>query len=229
MNEVDGSSGNGAPAPPPAPAESAAAPPTPAPAAVTLDQVKSLMAETLNGFKNAMFADMRKAGALGKDKPAEPPAPAPAPSAAAPASPGLTMDEVKAIVARDRALTLAAAEHKLTPQQVARMTSALDAEKPEDPGTWAKTYLADMGLARTAEQSTPATPVPQPTAVPTSDKGSPAPGGVVNWEREFAENPAGMSQAARALMDAKHGADKARKMRVEAAQSQLARIKVAIR
>lgn len=70
-------------------------------------------------------------------------------------------------------------------------------------------------------------PVPvAPAGPPISDKGSPGPGFTATWEAELAENPVGMSTAARRMMDAKFGAEKARKMRLEAAQSQVERIRV---
>jgi len=226
MNEADASPGNGAPATPPAPAEQPAVPA--APVSVTLDQVKGLMTEMLGGFKNAMFADMRKAGALKKDDPPKDPTPT-APAAAAPAPTGLTADEVQQVIDRRDAVTRAEVEHKLKPETVKRMRALMEAEKPADATTWVSSFVTDMGLVRQAEQpSTTTTPIPQSNGAPISDKGSPAPGGVANWEREFAEKPWDMSPAARALMDAKHGADKARKMRVDASQSHMARIKVVI-
>lgn len=229
MNEADASPGGGvAPA---SPAESPAAIATPAPAIVSPDQVKSLINETLSGFKNSFFAEMRKAGVLGKEKPApeSPTIPTPAsPTAAAPAPTGLTEAVLEARLEQERVLVRAQVENKLTDAQVKRMKLALKAEQPEDAAAWTSAYLTDLGLVRTPEQATQVTsiPQPQPTGQPISDKGSPAPGGVVNWERELAENPIGMSAAARSAMDAKHGADKARQMRLEAAQAQAARIKV---
>lgn len=227
MNEADASPGGGAV--PAVPAEPPAAPAAPAPAAVTVDQVKSLMTEMLTGFKNATFAELRKAGALGKDKPStespkDPPSATPA--AAAPASSGLTEAALEARFEQERVITRVQVENKLTDAQVKRMKNALRTEQPEDAASWASAYLTDLGLVRTTEtaQTTPA-PVPQPSGQPISDKGSPAPGGVVAYERELAENPVGMSQAARNAMDAKYGVEKARKMRVDAAQAQLSRIK----
>jgi hypothetical protein len=225
MTEADGSPGGGAA--PASPAEPPAEPAAPAPAPVTVDQVKSLMAETLNGFKNAMFADMRKAGVLGKEKPAEPSS-TPSPSAVAPASTGLTEADLETRLEQERVITKAQVENKLTDAQVKRMKSALRAEKPDDVSTWTTSYLADLGLVRTE----PATPTPPtvpavPNAAPISDRGSPAPNGAVGWKYELS-NPMGMSSAARAQMDAELGAEKARKMRLEAAQAQAARMQVVI-
>lgn len=226
MNEADASPGGGAS--PAAPVEPAAANPATAPApAVSVDQVKSLMTEMLGGFKNALFADMRRAGVLGKEKATETPTPAPATAAAsAPVSTGLSAADVEAMLEQERVITRVQFENKLTDAQIKRMKAALKADKPEDVSTWTSTYLADMGLVRQADSNPVPTIQPQPAGAPISDKGSPAPGGVTNWEREYAENPLGMSTAAKALMDAKHGVEKARKMRLEAAQAQAARIRV---
>jgi hypothetical protein len=235
MTEADASPGNGAPAAPPVPAEPPAAPAAPAPVGVTVDQVKNLMTEMLAGFKNATFAELRKAGALGKDKSSAEstnPSPSVSPTAAAPAPSGLTEAVLEARLEQERVITRVQVENKLTDAQVKRMKTALKVEQPEDAASWASAYLTDLGLVRQAETApTQVTPItqPQPNGQPISDKGAPSPGGVVNWEREFAENPIGMSPAARGAMDAKHGAEKARKMRLEAAQVQAARIKVTTR
>lgn len=227
MNEADGGSGNGAQVAPPAPAAPAAAPTAPEPPATSIvDQVANLIDTKLKAFENGFFANARKAGVLKKDEPAPPTSQSP--SAAAPAPTGLSMADVEAMLERERVITRVATEHKLSDAQVKRMKGLLTAEKPEDVSGWVSSFVTDMGLARATEPSNPVTPTPQPqpSGHPISDKGSPAPGGVVNWEREFAENPLGMSAAARAAMDAKHGREKAVKMRLDASQQQAARIKV---
>lgn len=218
MNEADGSSGNGAPA---------AAPAAPAPAAEPTAQpldVDAIVARitgvlekkieaTVESKHNAAFAKLRKDGQLKKDEPTTP-APSPSPAAA-----GLSMADVEAMLERERVITRVATEHKLSDAQVKRMKNLLSAEKPEDVSTWVSSFVTDMGFVRpTTDTSTTITaPVqPQPSGPPLSDKGSPAPGGVVNWEREFAENPGFMSSAAKAAMDAKYGVEKARRMRIDA-------------
>lgn len=229
MNEADGSPGGAAV--PATPAESPAATVTPAPApAVSLDQVKSLIGEQLGGFKNGFFAELRKAGLLGKDKSSPDPTATPSaatPSAAAPAMSGLTEAELDARLEQERVITKAQVENKLSDAAIKRMKSALRAEKPEDVGAWTSAYLADLGLVRTQE-SNPATPsVPVvPNAAPLSDRGSPAPAGAVGWRYEL-NNPIGMSAVSRAQMDAELGVEKARKMRLEAARGQAATMKVA--
>lgn len=108
-------------------------------------------------------------------------------------------------------------------------------QRPQDTASWIQEKTQKFGLGRaspnphpTSTQSqTQLTTIPAvPSQPPISDKGSPAPGGVLDWEREYAENPIGMSSAARQRMDAKYGPEKARRMRVEAAQRQAEGIKV---
>ena len=223
MTEEDGSPGGGAA--PPAPAPSPAA--QPAPEGDPLVQIKSAMNDVIGGFrteltafKNSIFADLRKSGALGKDKPGETPPPPTATPAAPAVSATLTMDQVESMLEQTRVLERASVENGLTDAQQKRMRLALKAEAPEDVATWAKTYLADMGLAKSTTTPTPTPPNPAPgiqpsTAPPVSDKGSPAPGGTVNWEAEFTRDPLRMSPAAKAAGEAKHGKEKFTKMRLE--------------
>lgn len=223
MNEADGGSGNGAQLAAPAPAPTAAPTAPEQPPAVTIDQVKGLMTEMLGGFKNAVFADLRKSGALKKD---ETPQPQPA---AAPASTGLTAAEVQQMIDRRDAVTRAEVELKLKPETVKRMRAMVEAEKPDDPGAWVSSFVTDMGLVRATETATQApapAPVAVPSAAPVSDKGSPAPGGVVGWRLELATNPINMSVAARQQMNAELGEEKARKQRLEASRGQAERMKV---
>lgn len=225
MNEADSSPGNGAPAGQPAPTAPTAAPTAHESApAVTLDQVKGLMTEMLGGFKNSVFADLRKSGALKKDEPA-----APVPSAPAVPAASLTSADVQSMIAWENTITRVAAESKLTAAQEQWMRGAVQGVKADELLTRCQSFVTDLGLVRTepvTSTQVPQTPQPQPNGHPISDRGSPAPGGVVNWERELAENPIGMSAAARSAMDAKYGREKAVKMRLEASQAQAARIKV---
>lgn len=235
MTEEGGSPGGGAapPAPPPPAAQ-------PAPEATPVDAFKAAANEMFAGFraeltsfKNGFFADARKAGALGKDKPTDTPSTAtPPPAAPAPAA-TLTMDQVESMMEQTRVLERAAVENGLTDAQQKRMRQALKAEAPDDIATWTKTYLADMGLAKSPTTPNPTPPNPAPavqpsTAPPVSDKGSPAPGGTVQWETEFARDPLRMSPAAKAAMAAKHGEEKARKMRLDRINELASSIRVTV-
>lgn len=210
MIEADGSPGSGAvalPAPPSPPAEIAA---PVSPPVVTVEVLDA----KLEAFQNGLFANFRKAGLLKKDEPVTPP---PAPNGSAPAA-SLSATDVMAMIARENTITRVSTESKLSPAQEKWMRTLVDANKPDDVLVYCKSFVTDLGLVRPAEPSTTVTapPQPQPNGPPLSDKGSPAPGGVVNWERAFAENPGFMSPAERAAMDAKYGVDKARRMRIDA-------------
>lgn len=236
-NQEDASPGGGAA---PAPAEPTApqgAQPVALPSNI-VDAIRSVVSESFAAavpdLRNGIFADLRKAGAL-KKEPAQPAPSTPAsqPTGAPSQAAGLSMSDVEAMLERERVITARATKHELSDAQVRRMKAALAGVGPESLVTEADAFLSDLGLAKnpnpnpaTSQQAqAPAIPT-APVQPPISDKGSPAPGGVLDWEREFAENPIGMSSAARQRMDAKYGAEKARRMRVEAAQRQAELIKV---
>jgi hypothetical protein len=227
MNEVDASPGNGAPAAPAAPSEPVAEQKAPA---FDLDALVSRLSkvidEKVEAKQNAAFAKLRKEGALKQDKPEPSASPAtPTPSAPAVVQAGMSMADVEALIERKSLIAARAAKHGLNEAQVRRFEAALTGVSRESLASEAEAFLTDMGLVRSTE-STTVTPAPLPSAAPISDKGSPAPGGVANYERELLERPLDMSPAAKAAMDAKYGVEKARKMRLEAAQPHLSRIKV---
>lgn len=228
MNEEDGSPGNGAPvAATPAAVAPDAAPKAPESApTVTPDLVKSWIGEAFGSFRNEFFASARKAGVLGKEKPAPDTSDSPKHAAPAAAPTGLTAAEFDLRIEQERVMTRAQVEHKLSDAAVKRMRAALRSESPDDVSAWTSSYLADLGLVRTDTQ-TPATPaVPAaPSVAPISDRGAPAPTGAVGWRYEL-NNPIGMSPAARAQMDAELGVEKARKMRLEAARKQAEGLRV---
>lgn len=143
------------------------------------------------------------------------------------------MGDVKRLLDVKDAAAMLRYERGASPAQLKHFEQMCEYVKPEDPAAYAKSWADDLGIrksdqsaAAAAQQaSAPAIPV-APAQAPISDKGSPAPGGVLDWEREFAENPIGMSPAARQRMDAKYGVEKARKMRLETAQRQAEQIRV---
>lgn len=230
-NEEGASPGGGAV--PPAPV---AEPQAQADAPVTMTALKELLGtlktEIVTEAKNGVNADLRRAGVFKKQEPAveTPATPVPAKNPGTPnAAAGLSLADVEAMLERERVITSRATEHKLSDAQIRRMKSALSGVTPDAFATEADAFLNDLGLvkAHVPTPSQPQAPVVQPGAAqPISDKGSPAPGGVLDWEREYAENPIGMSSAARQRMDAKYGPEKARRMRIEAAQRQAEVIKV---
>jgi hypothetical protein len=235
MNEADGSPGGGAaPATPAAPVAAPTAPETPALTAEAVATIVATAVDTkLKAFENGLFANARKAGLLGKEKPTETPSVSSA--AAAPASSGLSADEVEALIEQTRVLTKVQLENKLSDATVQRMKKALKADKPDDVSSWTASYLADLGLVRTSqESSTPTTSAPAvavtPNTAPISDRGSPAPTGAVGWRHELQMAGAlGMSKAGREQMDAELGAEVARKQRLALANTQLARMQVHVK
>lgn len=228
MSEADSSPGNGAPAADtPSPSEPTAAPTAPS---IDVNQlVTALMPALESKFKsmeNALFANARKAGMLGKEKPAE--KSEPAPSAPQPAV--ITESDLDARLEQERVITRAQVEHKLSDPAVKRLKAALRADRPEDVSAWTATYLADLGLVRTSEPSTTATATVSvvPSAAPISDRGSPAPNGAAGWRYEIVTNPMSMSAGSRSAMDAELGVEKARKQRLDAARTQAERLSVVI-
>ena len=224
MNEADGSPGGGSP--PPTPADPAAPKPESAPPQpLTLDQVNTAVAKQLETFQNGFFANARKAGLLPKEKTPEPTPKDPPKDA--PAAAGLSMADVEALLERERVITARATKHNLNDAQVRRVKAGTAGTPLESFASEVDAFLADMGLVKSDQPAAPAPAPAQPSnPQPVSDKGSPAPGGVLDWEREFAENPMGMSPAARQRMDAKYGPDKARRMRLEAAKDWAERTRV---
>ena len=225
-NEVDASPGGGAePSAPSAPQAQTAPPAAPV---IPVDAIKTAIAEALTtalpAAINGHFANARRNGDLKKDK-ADPPAPAPS----APAPTGLSMEDVQAYIKRDRAIVMTAAEHGLTAQHLKWLEPALAGVETEQIGSVVKSFASELGIVKAPQQpaatAQPAQPQPS-NPQPLSDKGAPVPGGVLDWEREYQENPIGMSVAARRAMDAKYGADKARSMRLEAARQRAEGIRV---
>lgn len=233
-NAEDSSPGGGrSPAPEPEPAASpeptgdsgTAAEPL---EAVVAKAVASALAAEIPKLRNGVFADLRRDGALKKEKTVPQPT-APTPQGAPAPVGGVALADVEAMMERERVITTRQAKLDLSDAVVRRMRSALQGVDAGQYAAEADSFLSDLGIGKRTTNAEPATApvVPaSPAQPPISDKGSPAPGGVLDWEREFAENPIGMSAAARQRMDAKYGADKARRMRLEAAQRQAENIKV---
>lgn len=148
-------SGTGAPAAPPAQGSG-----TPD----VIGQVKELLAGELRGFRDGIFADLRKAGALGKEKPREEAKPT--------GEQPLTAADVERMT--QRANQLGRATAGLSDEQTALMERLYRAENPEDVGAWAKATRAALGIAAGGVQSAPNLPKPAPNGPPASDAGSPA-------------------------------------------------------
>lgn len=232
MNEEGGSPGGGAAPTPPAeqPADTAAA----APAGVTLDQVKGLMTEMLTGFKNATFAELRRAGAFGKDKAAEPapapaPSPQPTPSAPAAAQAGLvSMDEVQLLLARRDVVSSRVAKYGLNEAQAKRFEAALSGVPRDQLPTEADAYLNDLGLAKAPQPATApaqaAAPVPAKPNI--SDRGSAAPTDMRDSDGVVNSRPLEITGHDMDSLILKHGEAKALQMFQERALAALRGVRI---
>lgn len=161
----DGSSGGGPPpdsgTPAPAPAQgSAASEPS------MLDQIARLIDTKLADQQNGIFANLRKAGVLGKAPKSDP---------ETNAHPSVPAEDVQALIARERAFNRAISSVRLNDTQFARMEKAFQLEKPEDPSAWVRSWTADLGIGQQGSgEQQPKTSVTR-TAFPVSDGGAPAP------------------------------------------------------
>lgn len=160
----DGSPGGGAPdgtGAPSAPAQGAAAPDV-------LGQVKELIAGEMKGIRDGIFADLRRSGALGKEKQPE----AAQPSGDRP----LTAADVERISRRER--EFGRLTSGLTDDQAALMERLYRAERPDDADlpTWVRTTRTTLGFDRQGGVPTHNQPrnLAAPTGPPVSDAGSPA-------------------------------------------------------
>lgn len=233
MNEVDSGSGNGAEAASTVPAESPAATATPAPAGVSADQVKGLINETLTGFKNSFFAEMRKAGMLKQEKAAEPaPAPSAQPTTSAPsAHAGLSAADLDARFELERVIASREAKHELSEAQARRLRSALSGVSRDALASEADSYLSDLGLVKAAtpppQPATPATPAAQPAAKPNiSDRGTAAPTDMRDSEGVLHSRPLEMTGHDVDELILKHGPDKGMQMFQERVLAALSKVRI---
>src|SRR5262245_33400308 len=162
----DGSPGGGAPAGQGAPAS--------APASGTggstdiLGQVKDLLAGELKSFRDGVFADLRKAGALGKGE--KPTGETPAPQGGAQP---LTAADVERI--SERASELGRGLAGLSDDQAAIMRRLFKADAPEDVGAWVKQTRASLGFNGAGGVGTPSTPAAPAAAAGAAAGGAGAP------------------------------------------------------
>lgn len=222
-NEEGASPGGGtpAPAPAPAPANGAAAAP-----AITADLLREalapVMTEMRTEIRNGVFAELRKAGALGKEKPnAEPAAPAPA---AAPAPSGPTLAEIERTVETKLVVQQMLADG-LTESQVGYLKAAIEHSKPDNIIAFARSWRADLGLAKAPTQpvsqpataQTPSASAPAQGATPAApikapNLGAPAPGDSLDVEALIASQPLNASSHDFENLAAKVGRAKAEQM-----------------
>lgn len=234
MNEEGSSPGGGAPTPAPeSPAANQGAPA----AAPSIADIQSAFAAQMADLKNAIFADLRRAGALdNKAKPSAPPtavaqAPVEAPAASAPAN-GLTASDLQRELARDRAFLRATASAGLSDEQAAFVEETYRAVNPSDPAAWANTFIKTMGIGHkpATQQAAPAPAAPV-AAIPNpanniSDRG-PATAGDVRDVKTFVQTrPMEMSSTDFERLQLKEGREKALRIVQESVNSHLRSIRL---
>jgi hypothetical protein len=218
-NEEGGSPGGGSIPTPPIPA---AAPAATQPAAIPVDQLKEVVGGMLTEFRNGIFADLRRTGALKPDKPVEHPSPTPvaqhAPGAPAPA--GVSMADMERSIEIKFAVQQMRSEHGLSDAQATHLKTHLDHSRPSDAFSAAKSYLSDLGLAKvsapnpvTQNTAPPVAVAPsQTTPIKTANLGAPAPGDSVDVEALVTSQPLNMSGHDYDNLVAKVGKPKAEQM-----------------
>lgn len=228
MNEADASPGNGAPVAPAAPTEPPASPAAALDVDSLMTRLSGVIDEKLNAQRNGIFADLRKAGALKQEKITEITPAQPTPSAPVVAQAGLSMADVEAMLQRDRVITRAATEHKLTDAQVKRMNSALKADSPDDISKWTETYLADMGLVKAPTPAPVAAPAQAPAqAKPNiSDRGAAAPTDTRDFEGVLNSRPLEMTAHDVDALILKHGETKGLQMFQDRVNAALRTVKI---
>lgn len=97
-------------------------------------------------------------------KPATEPKPAATPSAA------LTDQDVRQMMARQRAFDRSTATAGLSDRQMTRMEQAMSSANPDDVSTWCAEYLEDMGLKKQPAMNPP---VPAPPTTATTAPSAP--------------------------------------------------------
>lgn len=181
-NQEGGSPGGGA-APPASPPSTPATPPAQGAGASSSDIDAKLDAK-FEAFHGRIFADLRKANVFGKGKEPEP-APARPPEGGASAG-ALSRDDVTKMLERRDALHGAMSGVAIPEGARQRMLRAFEQERPDDPGAWAKGYIADFGLdkqtpgAAPAGTSNPSPPKPPPGPPASGGGGVPPPSNVTD-------------------------------------------------
>lgn len=193
-------------------------------AAVTATVTADLEAK-LTASQNATFATLRKAGVFKEAKAAntEPQA---APSNTANPAP-VSMQDVEAVLKRDRVITSLVAKHSLNDKQERRFRDALNGVPIETLGAEADAYLADLGLIKTPSNQD-IKPAPAPTAPkpPVPDPGAAAPTNIRDSESIALNRPREITSHDLDALVAKHGHAKAMSMWADAVMRDLRSYKV---
>lgn len=170
----------------------------------------------LGEFRNGIFADLRKAGALKQDK--QPDAPQPT-QATAPAASGISMDDVKRLLDVRTASERMRHERKATDAQLRTFEKMVEFEKPADVVSFAASFFDDLGIGKAATPvtqpptATPALAAPAATPQPSViDRGPPTPGVNRDVDSILESAPLTLTEHDVARLKAKHGTAKAREL-----------------
>lgn len=229
MNEADASPGNGAPAAPTTPTAPAAAPTAPLDVDSLITRLSGVVDEKLAAQKNAIFADLRKSGALKQDKPVEVPTAQPTPSAPVAAQAGLSAADLDARFELERVIASREGKYGLSEAQARRLRSTLLGVSRESLAAEADSYLADMGLVKApTAPAAPAAPAQAPAqAKPNiSDRGAAAPTDTRDSEGVLNSRPLEMTAHDVDALILKHGEQKGLQMFQDRVNAALRSVKI---
>lgn len=219
MSEEGGTPASAAaPAPPVTPAPTAA-PMAPESPALTAEAIANIVATTVDtkikAFENGFFANARKAGLLGKDKPVEQPQTQPTPSAPS-AQAGLTGADLDARFELERVIASREGKYGLSEAQVRRLRASLSGVARDSLAAEADSYLGDMGLVKAPTPPAPATPnqpaAPAPAKPNVSDRGTAAPTDTRDHNGVLHSRPLEMTGHDVDALKIQHGEDKGLQM-----------------
>lgn len=158
MNEADSSTGNGAVQPAPA----ASSEPQAQGAAPAVD-VEAIKAAAAAQARDAVYAELRRNGLLGKEKSKG------KEESASAAPPAPDLGQLRKL---DRAIARTPQASRLSDAAYARLEKAYIDESPPDAAVWLKDYFDGLGIAPTAAHAANAA-TPTRSETPVSDGGSP--------------------------------------------------------
>lgn len=206
LEEEKDKAGGGQPPPPKdgeKPKDPPAAPPKDEPKTFTEDQVEEMVQQRLARDRRARGGEHKPEPPAKKSKQAE-------------------SDDSTWVFDFTDAFDAAVDERGLKPTRglKAKMRSAYQAERPDDPDAWVTSWLDDVGLKKTTtppppkepkEGEQPPVPKPNGSGPGLSDKGG-AGGAPVDFESKLSENPLGITDADIGKLVDKHGFEKANHM-----------------
>lgn len=185
VGEPAGGGGTGAPpaqpSTPPAAAPAPAAPPAPPAAPAQGAPPAALSPDIARAVENSVNAALRRAGVIGQNG-ASPTNAQPTAAPTAPAQPqGVQPQDLSAILALHRTLTMTGLGQRMEETAIRRMERDIVQERPEDTRSWVESYARGFGVVQATGQPAapaPASPAPAATTPPaTQPTGAAAPAG----------------------------------------------------